>query len=106
MDWAHSVAYWSRIPGGSTRRFFFTRPATTEIYTLSLHDALPIWVRTPSLSKMWRMWTFTVASLMNNAFAMSLFASLGSRALVPRAPDSRCVPGVFGRGLKIGRAHV
>src|SRR5438034_7848745 len=22
--------------------FFFTRPATTEIYTLSLHDALPI----------------------------------------------------------------
>ena len=23
--------------------FFFTDPATTEIYTLSLHDALPIW---------------------------------------------------------------
>src|SRR5438270_6361946 len=23
--------------------FFFTAPATTEIYTLSLHDALPIW---------------------------------------------------------------
>src|SRR5690242_20907711 len=23
--------------------FFFTRSATTEIYTLSLHDALPIW---------------------------------------------------------------
>src|SRR5690348_17802830 len=26
--------------------FFFTDPATTEIYTLSLHDALPISVRT------------------------------------------------------------
>src|SRR5437870_13368519 len=26
--------------------FFFTDPATTEIYTLSLHDALPIWTRT------------------------------------------------------------
>src|SRR5690348_17955273 len=25
--------------------FFFTDTATTEIYTLSLHDALPIWVR-------------------------------------------------------------
>src|SRR5688572_31819201 len=25
--------------------FFFNDPATTEIYTLSLHDALPIWVR-------------------------------------------------------------
>src|SRR5262249_62343094 len=28
--------------------FFFNDPATTEIYTLSLHDALPI-SRTPSL---------------------------------------------------------
>src|SRR5207253_10611438 len=25
--------------------FFFKHPATTEIYTLSLHDALPIWGR-------------------------------------------------------------
>src|SRR5438874_3842492 len=25
--------------------FFFTDTATTEIYTLSLHDALPIWLR-------------------------------------------------------------
>src|SRR5215208_3855201 len=24
--------------------FFFNEPATTQIYTLSLHDALPIWV--------------------------------------------------------------
>src|SRR6266516_2302251 len=30
------------ILGISLRRFFFTDPATTEIYTLSLHDALPI----------------------------------------------------------------
>src|SRR5947209_20148574 len=27
--------------------FFFNDPATTEIYTLSLHDALPIWPRAP-----------------------------------------------------------
>src|SRR5690348_18483049 len=27
--------------------FFFNDPATTEIYTLSLHDALPICVRMP-----------------------------------------------------------
>src|SRR5205823_14822017 len=25
------------------RRFFFNRTSTTQIYTLSLHDALPIW---------------------------------------------------------------
>src|SRR5438093_11625200 len=31
--------------------FFFTDPATTEIYTLSLHDALPIsWRRRRALS--------------------------------------------------------
>src|SRR2546427_8663218 len=27
--------------------FFFNDTATTEIYTLSLHDALPIWVHRP-----------------------------------------------------------
>src|SRR2546430_4272462 len=27
--------------------FFFNDTATTEIYTLSLHDALPIWTRPP-----------------------------------------------------------
>src|SRR5438067_3883662 len=29
--------------------FFFNDPATTEIYTLSLHDALPIFVDRPDL---------------------------------------------------------
>src|SRR2546425_8861688 len=32
--------------------FFFNDTATTEIYTLSLHDALPIFVLTPS-SRLW-----------------------------------------------------
>src|ERR1035441_11127456 len=32
--------------------FFFNDTATTEIYTLSLHDALPIWPRTPAQA--WR----------------------------------------------------
>ena len=30
--------------------FFFNDTATTEIYTLSLHDALPIWLETRPLS--------------------------------------------------------
>ena len=30
--------------GGGVVFFFFNDTATTEIYTLSLHDALPIWV--------------------------------------------------------------
>src|SRR3712207_8551538 len=28
--------------------FFFNDTATTEIYTLSLHDALPVWLNSPS----------------------------------------------------------
>src|SRR3712207_7103504 len=28
--------------------FFFNNASTTEIYTLSLHDALPIWIRAVS----------------------------------------------------------
>src|SRR5205085_8716185 len=40
--------YSSCLPSDSSCRvyiffFFFNDPATTEIYTLSLHDALPIW---------------------------------------------------------------
>ena len=30
--------------GGVLGFFFFNDTATTEIYTLSLHDALPIWL--------------------------------------------------------------
>src|SRR5690242_21188048 len=32
-------------PSDNFRLFFFTASAPTEIYTLSLHDALPIWPR-------------------------------------------------------------
>src|SRR5262249_60556829 len=31
--------------------FFVTETAPTEIYTLSLHDALPIWKKLPSLMR-------------------------------------------------------
>src|SRR5690242_21954338 len=44
-----SLAGWCRgmrrcflLSPGSTSFFFFNDPTTTEIYTLSLHDALPI----------------------------------------------------------------
>src|SRR5882724_13398867 len=38
--------------------FFFNYTATTEIYTLSLHDALPIWIRPIALPA----WTCTARS--------------------------------------------
>ena len=34
---------WGWVGGGGGVGFFFNDTATTEIYTLSLHDALPIW---------------------------------------------------------------
>src|SRR3712207_7106843 len=40
-----SPAYMSMVPAHSLlSSFFFNDTATTEIYTLSLHDALPIWM--------------------------------------------------------------
>src|SRR2546426_8399386 len=40
--------------------FFFNDTATTEIYTLSLHDALPILSRRWRLFFVWRSWTHAV----------------------------------------------
>src|SRR6266542_2367956 len=36
------LRWWRFAASTPPRFFFFTAPATTEIYTLSLHDALPI----------------------------------------------------------------
>src|SRR5947209_9990011 len=47
--------------------FFLNDPATTEIYTLSLHDALPIWGK-----------------------FCSIFASGGLAAKAPIGPWTRC----------------
>src|SRR3989304_119482 len=38
------------VSAGALCCFFFNDTATTEIYTLSLHDALPIWRGTPILT--------------------------------------------------------
>src|ERR1017187_5149246 len=38
-------------PGGVRFFFFFNDTATTEIYTLSLHDALPIWLKPQSFER-------------------------------------------------------
>src|SRR5438105_9987677 len=43
--------------------FFFNDTATTEIYTLSLHDALPIWGSSSRTIRAWReAWYSTVCS--------------------------------------------
>src|SRR3712207_2584767 len=48
--------------------FFFNDTATTEIYTLSLHDALPIW---------WRFGALYAISVLGGAAAIQLFGNPG-----------------------------
>src|SRR3712207_9519402 len=40
--------------------FFFNDTATTEIYTLSLHDALPIWSEHTTEERWWKQVTRTL----------------------------------------------
>src|SRR3712207_7684634 len=79
--------------------FFFNDTATTEIYTLSLHDALPICDRSPA------------AGVGQGAPARAGPRAPGSRR--PRPDDGRSLPAAsLGRPAtarrrgQIGRAHV
>src|SRR5215467_8366069 len=83
----------TRCPTTSSRAgrifvfFFFNDTATTEIYTLSLHDALPIWHRGMFL-------TDDVAS------------QPGTFALVPQVVDAVDVPVIAAGGIADGRGIV
>src|SRR2546426_8419620 len=61
--------------------FFFNDTATTEIYTLSLHDALPIWLRAPSRAPVGAARALSLASG-GDAYWDLLIRALGR-------PDSR-----------------
>src|SRR6184192_1435848 len=54
------MASWYEVFFCSMHLFFFNDTATTEIYTsidtLSLHDALPIWLQARSLPELRQMW--------------------------------------------------
>src|SRR5437763_7874227 len=41
--------------------FFFTHPSTTEIYTLSLHDALPIFYMMSASNLLLNYWPYWIA---------------------------------------------
>src|SRR5947209_15397048 len=62
--------------------FFFNDPATTDIYTLSLHDALPIWSGVASIS------TLRSSRRRICSFSVSIF-SLRRFVLVVRASEDR-----------------
>src|SRR5690348_13059086 len=67
--------------------FFFNGPATTEIYTLSLHDALPILMRfTESLAEELKERGITV-----NAVLPSIIDTPPNRADMPKADFGKWV---------------
>src|SRR5258708_39409688 len=71
--------------------FFFNDTATTEIYTLSLHDALPICTSVPARSSISMPFQNTRPA---------------SRAKRPSSTRKRAVLPARIRPVKIGRAHV
>src|SRR5438552_8974399 len=52
--------------------FFFIDSATSEIYTLSLHDALPIWTRRSSRCRRWIRGARRPATIHSNCCSASL----------------------------------
>src|SRR2546427_12998778 len=53
--------------------FFFNDTATTEIYTLSLHDALPIWSRAPLVVMLRDESGYAQASWFHGAYLARVF---------------------------------
>src|SRR3712207_7420583 len=62
--------------------FFFNDTATTEIYTLSLHDALPISVDGTTIDLRWSLWTHPTSGLLVLMITGSgtKFSSVGLRS--------------------------
>src|SRR3712207_9207658 len=66
--------------------FFFNDTATTEIYTLSLHDALPIY-DSPESRPSPRLWTARQTLLAMIAVPVLLIAGLLCGFLAPRSEE-------------------
>src|SRR3712207_8886165 len=81
--------------------FFFNDTATTEIYTLSLHDALPIWYRdhigggrTPVADTWWQTET-----------GMILITPLPGVTTLKPGSATRPFPGVDRKSTRLNSSH-
>src|SRR3712207_8916863 len=80
--------------------FFFNDTATTEIYTLSLHDALPILLDKEFMDRVLKI----IERQMDNAdFTINEFCS---ELAMSRSSVYHKLKTLTGNGPKIGRAHV
>src|ERR1019366_3974486 len=91
--------------------FFFNDTATTEIYTLSLHDALPIWyIRTylwflllsPATLWLFRHWPKRMLAI---PVAAVLLSAIGVLQLDGRSGDVILSVAMFGGFWMLGFAH-
>src|SRR3712207_6905842 len=80
--------------------FFLNDTATTEIYTLSLHDALPIWYRG-------RCWYFSpkADTFVRTRCGRSFFFAIGDRAELSFLLPSRLGPGRYVFDVKRSEEH-
>src|SRR2546426_9736475 len=81
--------------------FFFNDTATTEIYTLSLHDALPIWSGFATVPQCRKFNAFIASPKDTNVFVAAVTDSGGGRRLI-KSDDH----GQSWLSTQIGRAHV
>src|SRR5687768_18289153 len=75
--------------------FFFNPTATTEIYTLSLHDALPIWITLDDYMRaMWRVHGKPAAAA---GYVAKPYTLADARARLAEVIDDRAFADHFGR---------
>ena len=86
--------------------FFFNDTATTEIYTLSLHDALPIYAHCFEPRTSVRVVGITVTSPRKRWLAGQLAGLIQKVVTMTRAIQFHNHPFRFLLYLEIGRAHV
>src|ERR1044072_3221437 len=56
LGWERTRPHYTHTHINRYAAFFFNDPATTEIYSLSLHDALPIWSSTTAPRRCAELW--------------------------------------------------
>src|SRR5258708_27639834 len=74
-------------PFYTTFFFFFNDTATTEIYTLSLHDALPIYSRTATAATISQDSINSVALSLMNVAVPALPTALATLTAAPRSEE-------------------
>src|SRR5690349_23681081 len=77
--------------------FFFVNPVTTNIYTLSLHDALPIYIRSTS-------WTRD-AQIDPGVLAFTALATILCAVVVGLLPSLRLSDSVWAMDLRTERSE-